>query len=231
MSKATPIPDKETQPAPVNAEVLADHYQKTFEIAHEHWKERNKIFVTLVLTAGIGLLLLLRVPEANSLLVDAITKFLGVTDAERIKTLYANFPFNILLSGVLVVMFYLMQRLYSTNLSVMRNYMYLGAIEKELRIHLNLPPKSVSFSREGDFYWHRRSMMQSMSKYYYVVVLFIILIPFIVFKLIADFQELNFIVIFVDVAVSLMTVLYWREYALSSFQLDKPKISPEAQKE
>ena len=229
--KQKPIAEKETQPAPVvNAEVLANHYQKTYEVAYEHWKERNKLFVTLVLTAGIGLLLLLRVPEANSLLVDAITKFLGVTDAERIKNLYANFPFNVLLSGILVVIFYLMQRLYSTNLSVMRNYMYLGAIEKEIRGHLRLPTDSVSFTREGNFYWGKRSPMQSMSKYYYVAVLFIILIPFIAFKLIADFQEPNVIVLPVDVAVSLMAVLYWWEYARSSFQLDKPKLSQEQPK-
>lgn len=223
MPQPKPVVEKKTQPAPVDVDVLANHYQKTFEVAHEHWKERNKLFVILVLTAGMGLLLLLRVPEANSLLVDAITKFLGVTDAERIKALYANFPFDILLSGTLVVMFYLMQRLYSTNLSVMRNYMYLGAVEREIRGHLRLSTDSVAFTREGGFYWGKRTKMQFMSKYYYAIVLFIILIPFIIIKLIADFQEPNLIVMPVDVAVSLMAVLYWWEYARSSFELDKPK--------
>ncbi len=230
MPQPKPVVEKKVQPAPVNVEVLANHYQKTFEVAYEYWKERNKLFVILVLTAGMGLLLLLRVPEANSLLVDAITKFLGVTDAERIKNLYANFPFNVLLSGILVVMFYLMQRLYSTNLSVMRNFMYIGAVEREIRGHLRLSADSVAFTREGNFYWGKRSPMQSMSKYYYVVVLFIILIPFIAIKLIADFKELNLIVIFVDVAVSLMAALYWWEYARSSFQLDKPKLPVEEPK-
>lgn len=226
MAKTISAPERK-ETLPINVDVLANHYQKTFEVAYEYWQERNKLFVILVLTTGMGLLLLLRVPEANSLLVDAIAKFLGVTDMERIKQLYAHFPFNVLLSGVLVVMFYLMQRLYSTNLSVMRNFMYLGAVEREIRGHLRLSANSVSFTREGNFYWGKRSPMQSMSKYYYVVVLFIILVPFIIFKLIADFQELNPIVIPVDVAVSLMAVLYWWEYARSSFQFDKPK--PEEQ--
>jgi hypothetical protein len=170
------------------------------------------------------------VPEANSLLVDAIAKFLGVTDVERIKQLYANFPFNILLSGVLVVMFYLMQRLYSTNLSVMRNYLYLGALEAEVRKYLGLPPGSISFTREGSFYWGKRSRIQAMSKYYYVIVLFIILIPFIGFKLTADLESPNLLIITVDVVVSLMTVLYWWAYARSSLQLDVPKIPIEQSK-
>ena len=231
MAKPTEKPETQSpQLVPVNVEVLANHYQKTFEVAYDYWKERNKLFVILVLTAGMGLLLLLRVPEANSLLVDAIAKFLGVTDMERIQQLYANFPFNVLLSGVLVVMFYLMQRLYSTNLSVMRTFMYLGALETEVRKHLGLPTGSISFTREGSFYWGKRSRIQVMSKYYYVVVLFIILVPFIGFKLIADFESPNLLVIAVDVVVSIMAVLYWWAYARSSFQLDVPKITAEQPK-
>src|SRR3972149_11351663 len=113
-------PTEKTEAQPVNVDLLAGHYQKTCEVAYDYWKERNKLFVILVLTAGMGLLLVLRVPETNSLLVDAIAKFLGLTDASRINELYTNFPFEVLLSGILVVMFYLMQRLYSTNLSTMR---------------------------------------------------------------------------------------------------------------
>lgn len=208
----------------VDADVLANHYQKTFEVAYEYWKERNKLFVLLVLTAGVGLMLILRVPTADKLIVDAIAKFLDIADEARKTELYTAFPFDILLSGVMVVIFYLMQRLYSTNLSVMRTYMYLGAIEKEIRANLHLPANSISFTREGDFYWGKRTPIQLMSKYYYAVVLFIILIPFIVFKLIADFQQLNFIVILVDIVMSVMVMLYWWEYARSSFELDKPKM-------
>ena len=227
MAKTTEKPA--TQPShPVNVEVLANHYQKTFEVAYDYWKERNKLFVILVLTAGMGLLLLLHVPTADSLLVAAIAKFLDITD-QAVKTdLLEKFPFNILLSGFLVVMFYLMQRLYSTNLSVMRTFLYLGALEKEIQPHLGLPTGSVAFTREGSFYWGRRSHIQAMSKYYYVVVLFIILVPFIGFKLIADLESPNLLVIAVDVVVSLMAGLYWWAYARSSFQLDVPKI-PAAQ--
>lgn len=223
-------PTEKIEAQPVNVDVLAGHYQKTFEVAYDYWKERNKLFVILVLTAGMGLLLLLHVPTADSLLVAAIAKFLDITDQVVKTDLLEKFPFNILLSGFLVVMFYLMQRLYSTNLSVMRTFMYLGALEAEVRKYLGLPTGSISFTREGSFYWGRRSRIQAMSKYYYVVVLFIILVPFIGFKLIADLASPNLLVIAVDVVVSIMAGLYWLAYARSSFQLDVPKIPTEKQK-
>jgi len=231
MAKSSVEPKENNQAkTAVNVDVLAGHYQKTFEVAYDYWKERNKLFVILVLTAGMGLLLLMHVPTADSLLVAAIAKFLDITD-QAVKTdLLEKFPFNILLSGFLVVMFYLMQRLYSTNLSVMRTFLYLGALEKEIQPHLGLPTGSISFTREGSFYWGRRSRIQAMSKYYYVVVLFIILAPFIGFKLIADLESPNLLVIAVDVVVSIMAILYWWAYARSSFRLDVPKIPTEKQK-
>lgn len=210
-------------PLPVNVDVLANHYQKTFEVAFEVWKERNKLFVYLVITASLGLMLLLRVPTADDLIVDAIAKFLDITDATRKADLRNGFPFDILLSAILVVMFYLMQRLYSTNLSVMRNYQYLGALEKEIQPHLGLPGGSVAFTREGSFYWDNRRNMQSISKFYYVAVLFIILIPFIGIKLYNDLTPPNWIVL-VDGTVSALTVSYWWEYARSSFRMDVPKM-------
>lgn len=221
--KAESTPQEIIKPT-VNVEVLANHYQKTYEVALDNWKERNKLFVFLVLTAGLGLMILLRVPTTDRLIVDAIAKFLDIADEARKAELYTAFPFDILLSGVMVVIFYLMQRLYSTNLSVMRTYLYLGSLEKDIQPHLGLPGGSASFTREGSFYWGSRTHMQSMSKFYYVIVLFIILIPFIVIKLISDFESPNLIGIPVDVAVSLMIVLYWWEYARSSFRMDVPKM-------
>lgn len=224
MAKDTKAPKTKSPIPTVNVSVLADHYQKTFEVAYDTWKERNKMFVYLVVTASLGLMLLLQVPTANDLLVDAIAKFLDITDPAHKAALQAGFPFDILLSAILVVMFYLMQKLYSTNLSVMRHYLYLGSLEKEIQPHLGLPGGSVAFTREGSFYWDNRRNMQSISKFYYVAVLFIILIPYMIIKIVNDFDPFNWI-IFVDAIVSALTISYWWEYARSSFRMDVPKMS------
>ena len=83
-------------------QALTEHYQKTFELTYEMWRERNKIFVLLLVVIGVALLLALHIPGTNSLLVDAIVKFLGITDPARINQLYNTFPFDVLLSILLV---------------------------------------------------------------------------------------------------------------------------------
>lgn len=122
-------------------QLITEHYQKTFELTYETWKERNRLFVYLVLVTGIGLLLVLQVPEANNLLVDAIVKLLGITDGARIAQLHKDFPLEIILSIILIIVFYLMQRVYSTSLSVLRYYAYLAGLEEEIRQKLALPKK------------------------------------------------------------------------------------------
>jgi hypothetical protein len=212
-------------------QTITEHYQKTFELTYEMWKERNRLFVYLVIITGIGLLLLLRVPELGSLLVDAIIKLLGITDAARIAQLHKDFPLDVLLSIFLVIIFYLMQRLYSTNLSVMRNYLYLGAVEGEIRQHLGLPAGSVSFTREGNFYWGERTFTQKASKWFFILVILIILLPFAILKLINDASLGNFIITSLDVFVSIMTLLFFVEYARSARNLDIPTLPSSNSKE
>jgi hypothetical protein len=231
MAEKKSKPETTPAPAPEATEALTNHYQKTFEVAYEYWKERNKLFVYLVLISGLGLLLILRVPETDKLLVDMIATLVKIEDPARKLELYSTFPFELVLSMILVVMFYFMQRLYATNLSVMRNYLYLGALEKEIRESLKLSPTDIAFTREGKYYWDRRMIMQNASKWYYIFVLFVILIPFIVLKLKADFQSFNWLVILVDFTVALMTFLYWLEYSYSAFRFDVRKMPEEKKKE
>jgi uncharacterized integral membrane protein len=214
-----------------SVQVITEHYQKTFEITYEMWKERNRLFVYLVMITGIGLLLLLRVPELDSLLVNAIVKLLGITDKASIAQLYKNFPLDVLLTVFLVIIFYLMQRLYSTNLSVMRNYLYLGAVEGEIRQHLGLPSDSVSFTREGNFYWGKRTFMQKASKWFFILVILIILLSFAILKLINDVNLRNFIVTAVDIPVSIITMVYFVEYARSAQNLDIKEVPSSNSKE
>jgi hypothetical protein len=201
-------------------QLITEHYQKTFELTYETWKERNKLFVYLVLVTGLGLLLVLQVPEANTLLVDGIVKLLGITDKARISQLHKDFPLEIILSIILIIVFYLMQRLYSTSLAVLRNYAYLAALEKEIRQKLALTENSVSFTREGTFYWGHRSFAQTVSKWNYVLVILIVLLPFILLKLLSDFASTSILITVVDAFVAIMTFVYYGAYAFSTATLD-----------
>jgi hypothetical protein len=204
--------------------LIVQHYQNTFELTHETWKERNRLFIFLILTTGAGLLLLLQVPEAKSLFVDLVVKLLEITDEDRIDQLHQNFPMDVILSIILIIVFYLMQKLYSTNLAVFRHYIYLGAVEDEIRQTLELPEDSVSFTREGSFYWGHRTLIQKLSKWFYLWVILVVLLPFMVLKVNSDLNAQSYFLAIIDSAVAILTFLYFLAYARSAKDLDVEEV-------
>jgi hypothetical protein len=207
-------------------QIISEHYQKTFELTYKVWEERNTLFVYLVIVTGFGLLLILRIPEMNALLIDTIIKLLDITDPVRITQLQNNFPFDILLSIILLINFYLTQRLYSTNLSVSRGYQYLGLIEQEIKESLSLAEDKVLFTREGKFYWNKRSIIQQISKICYMIILIIILVPFMILKIQQDFAIHQLLITFIDIVVIVLTLIFLFGYIKSTINLDNPLSSP-----
>src|SRR5712692_6154591 len=151
-------------------EILANHYQRTFELTYELWKQRNRTFLALVSVIGAGTLLTFRAAQANPLLVYWIAKLLGLSDKDSIAALGKSFPFGLLQSLLLIVVFYLMVNLYHRALYVLRNYRYLGALEREIRKQLGLEAESCSFTRESSFYWSDRPPLLGGVKWFYIVL-------------------------------------------------------------
>ena len=203
------------------ATLMVDHYQKTFELTYELWRQRNRTFLLLLGVIGVATLLTFRVPEANSLLVDLVAKALNVRDASRIEVLRKSFPFGILQSILLFVVFYLMVNLYHRALSVLRNFRYLGMLEAEIREDLDLQEPTVSFSREGDFYWGNRGPVLGVVKWIYIVLLGALLLSFLIGKSIDDVRTGSGILIVVDAVMGIPTLFFFAAYVRSSIRLDR----------
>jgi len=65
------------------AKVLAEHYQKTFDLTYELWMQRNRTFLVLLGVIGVATLLTFRTPEANSPLVGWVAVIIGATDPQQ----------------------------------------------------------------------------------------------------------------------------------------------------
>lgn len=136
---------------------LVKHYDKTYDLTYKLWEQRNRLFLILVGVIGAATLLTYRAPETDSLLVDLVAKSVGVSDNEkRVEQLRTGFPFAVLQSILLLVIFYLMVNLFHRALYVLRNYAYLGALEVEIRNDLKVNEGSIAFTRESTFYWDKR---------------------------------------------------------------------------
>jgi hypothetical protein len=200
--------------------VLVEHYQKTYELTFEMWKQRNRIFLILLAVISIATLLTFRVPEANSLLVDLIAKLLGVSDQTRIEGLRQSFPFGLLQSVLLTAIFYLMVNLYHRAVYVLRSYSYLSELEREIREHLKLPENSVSFTRESTFYWGKQHSLTNLVKWVYIAFLGLLLGAFLVGRIVDDFRSGNLPLAIVDIVIAIPTIIFFFEYARSAVSFD-----------
>ncbi len=202
------------------AELMAEHYQKTYELTYELWKQRNRTFLILVGVIGAATLLTFDTPETQSLLVDFVAKVAGVKEAKRIQELRQSFPYGVLQSILLVVVFYLMVNLHHRALYILRNYQYLGTIEGEIRQHLDLPEGTVAFTRESSFYWGSRGPLLGWVKWIYIVLLGVLLLAFLFRQVLNDIEGGTAIFIMIDAILSLMTLMFYFAYAKSSVSLD-----------
>ena len=77
-------------------ELLAEHYQKTFEFTSKLWEQRNRTFLWLLFVVGSGTLLTFRVSQAEPLLVDFVADIFNIENEERINELRTSFPYGLI---------------------------------------------------------------------------------------------------------------------------------------
>lgn len=194
-------------------ELLAGHYQKTFELTYELWKERNRLFPTLAAVIGGGVLLAFKIPEANSLLIALVGGLLNLDTSTQAR-LQQSFPFEILQTVLLVVVFHMMLDLYRHTLDIDRSYKYLAGLEAEIRQSLGLADGSVAFTREDRFYQqHHPQVLSGGIRWVYNLVLFALLAIFLYARISDDIQRGNAVFIIANIAISLPIILYFVAYA------------------
>lgn len=200
--------------------ILAEHYQKTYELTLEMWKQRNQIFLILLAVIGGATLLTFSPSQTNPLLVLWIAKALGVTEKQQMLDLAKSFPFGLLQTLLLVIVFYLVVNLYHRATYVLRNYRYLAGLETEIRERLALSPDSIAFTREGGFYWSDRSAIQSGVKWCYITLVGFLLLAFLGGRIYEDFTTRTTGLFLTDLIISTATTIFFFAYAGSSVSMD-----------
>ena len=99
MSSNSPVPDEK------KLERLAEHYQKTFEMNYQTWRDRNNYFLTLVaVLAGATLLFSLGKSDASSIIVIWIGNLIGLKESQP-NPFASSANFELLQLLVLAVIF------------------------------------------------------------------------------------------------------------------------------
>lgn len=202
---------------------LIDHYQKTYELTYEFWKQRNNTFLFLLAFIALGTITTFGGTETNSLLVDFVAKAFGVTDTNRINEIRSGFPFSLLQSTILIVVFYLMVNLYHRSIYVLRNFKYIAALENEIRENLEINEEKIFFTRESKFYWSARPRLLSITKWFYIFLLGSLLLTFLFGRVYNDINIKNYYLAIVEGVVSIFILIYFGGYAFQSVKLDSKK--------
>ncbi len=204
-------------------EILAEHYQKTYELNFDLWKERNRIFLALIIVIGAATILTFNPSQTNPLLLLWAAKALGVNDSKDIQEFGKSFPFSLVQTLLLIVVFYLMVNLYHRALYILRNYRYLGELENEIRTQLGIAPQSAAFTREGAFYWSAHQGLQKAVKWCFIILVGSLLFAFMGGRIYADFKMGKEVLTLIDALVSFATALFFVAYAISSVSMDRVK--------
>lgn len=178
-------------------------YYKTYDLTFSVWESRNQSLLILLAVVGFSTLLTFNVSEAQPLLVDIIAKLCGITSDERINELKKSFPYGVIQSIFLIIVFYLKINLYHKTCFIRRSYQYLSGLETDIRTALNLPAGSVSFTREGDFYNNHRTFSSFMTVLSYVLILGALLVSFLGMRLLNDLHAQDYFILITEVDIEL----------------------------
>jgi len=201
-------------------EALTEHYQNTYELTYRYWVQRNRTFLLLLTVIAIASFITFGSPNTDSIMVFIIAKFIGVTDAAGRNEIQQGFSFTLIQSVLLFLVLYLMVNLHHRSDFVLRNYQYLGRLEQEIRVALNLNEDSVAFSRESGFYWKSRSWGSAAVKWVYILLLGLLLIIFLGGRLYNDLISQNYYLLLAELIIAIATLLFYIAYAFSSVKLD-----------
>ncbi|MGF6408363.1 hypothetical protein [Paraburkholderia sp. MM5482-R1] len=196
-----------------SAQIVAEHYQKTYELTLQMWEQRNTTFMQLLAVVGVAALLTLNVPQAQPLLVGLIAKVAGISGESGLRDLRRGFPYGLIQSILLMVILYLMAILYHRTALIRRCYAYLGAMEPEIKTSLHLKPEAVAFTRESTFYRQHEAPFGRLVAITYVGMLGALLASFLGAHIFADFSHGNYMIGVADVALAIPTILFFTAYA------------------
>lgn len=212
---ADPIdPSREASPQPhLDPGLLADHYHRTFELTYTLWRQRNRSFLLLVVAMVAALLMTLDPPWAQSVLVQWVGALLAVRDPAQLQQLTQSPVWALLEGALLVPVFYLMVTLYHRSAAVLRYYRYLGLLERDIRSVCRLPPGSVAFTREGQFYWVGRPRPLAWTRYAFVGLLGVLLFGFVAVRFWHGVANQASVMLIFDVLGAGATLFYFGAYA------------------
>lgn len=206
------------------AKIVVEHYHDCHEVIRDFWRERNKLFIYILIAVAIGLLLSTTVEGTNaavSLIGAFLAKSAGATSIDSSSFISAD----LVRALIPLPIFYLVFNLYQRDIYIRRGYFYMQVLEDFVRDSLEITEGAV-FTKEGKFYKDKETFAQRSALLFYHLLVLLLLSIFYSYRIEIDLMLMsksggigNAIVILVDIILAGATSFYMSAYSCASHAL------------
>lgn len=174
-------------------ELLYDHYKDTCQIVREQIKQRNRLFIYVVLIISLQFIFML---SPNSIL-----NFLSLW-IEKKYSILIDFPINMIQSILWILMLYITVRYIQETINIEQSYTYIHALEMEFN------GKGLLIDREGKHYLKNYPIVKNIIHYIYQLVFPIIYIVLVVIEIYKElYNAIENANLFFDISIGILCVV------------------------
>lgn len=188
-------------------DIQYDHYKETFKIIKDNEKERNKLFIIVIIHV---LILFLFIIKPNSI-YQTINEF-----SKRYIENGLYFGINSIETFMWISTLYFSVRYFQININIDRKYTYLHKLEEQLSNVLK-----VEFNRESGAYETEYPILLNIIYWTYRYIFPTIYSIFLIIRIIISYKLFNILEIVICIVISILLIIINILYMIQTYKENK----------
>lgn len=188
-------------------DIQYDHYKETFKIIRENEKERNKLFIIVIIHVLVIFLFMVKPNEIYQTINEFSKNYIQ-------NGLY--FGINAIEIFIWISTLYFSTRYFQININIDRKYIYLHNLEEQLSKSLKL-----EFNRESKAYEEGYPILLNIIYWTYRYIFPILYILFLIIGLILSLKNYTILKVIIGIIVSILLITMNILYMIQSYKENK----------
>lgn len=188
-------------------DIQYDHYKETFKIIRDSEKERNKLFIIVIVHILVMFLFIVKPNEIYQTINEFSKNYIE-------NGLY--FGINAIEIFIWISTLYFSTRYFQININIDRKYIYLHSLEKQLSKSLK-----INFNRESKAYEDRYPILLNIIYWTYRYIFPIIYIVFLIIGAVLSLKNYTILKIITCVVVSFLLIIMNILYMIQNYKENK----------
>lgn len=188
-------------------DIQYDHYKETFKIIRDNEKERNKLFIIVIIHVLVIFLFMVKPNEIYQTINEFSKNYIQ-------NGLY--FGINAIEIFIWISTLYFSTRYFQININIDRKYIYLHNLEEQLSKSLKL-----EFNRESKAYEEEYPILLNIIYWTYRYIFPILYILFLIIGLILSLKNYTILKVIIGIIVSIFLITMNILYMIQSYKENK----------